>query len=586
MGSAFVVDTYNGAALFRSTLLEIYYMCVFIIVPMLTFSFALMAGNEDPWRFTAASWAICIAITFTIWGCAVTYKQALACFWLVEHHYLNNQNNNEVDGDESTVDTSNVQQQRNTTCKQDEEAHLMSSELRYLLKIAHKSIIFTQTARYSGTQDERYNYHTKDGKDLASSRLNAQVPLDISRGIYSRITSLLLRTKLFEAIEPTRCYTSDEVRDIVPFLTKNNWSMQKMWCSADNRHQVVVASGPSALTRDQVKMSALCTLTSSIVVILLILGVLVWLGMGVAIYIVVALLGLLCCAVPIIKNGLDTVKMYESIVEASDNSNEEDDGANLLSIWETYRITQPTTWYVYVRIFIEVVFLFLWPLVSLLEKKNYPIAILFILLSTFTFIWRYFSALDVLSTLGSITDVRDKTVTHQQQYRLSENISRVIDKASRQLWTWIFVVFFVVMLFLTSSANNNSDTIEPDQRYDYNSTGVERPPILLVDDFIYPGVDNTLSYPTCKLTKGFEFQPGDKATSLGDYSFLSALAYEKASIVNYTMTEWFGPDTIVDEKEFVTQYREESGTVMSPVYFKLFSFPSYPGYAVMSIRGR
>ena len=30
--------------------------------------------------------------------------------------------------------------------------------------------------------------------------------------------------------------------------------------------------------------------------------------------------------VPIIKNGLDTVKMYESIVETSDNSNEEEDG--------------------------------------------------------------------------------------------------------------------------------------------------------------------------------------------------------------------------------------------------------------------
>jgi len=142
------------------------------------------------------------------------------------------------------------------------------------------------------------------------------------------------------------------------------------------------------------------------------------------------------------------------------------------------------------------------------------------------------------------------------------------------------------MLLLTISANNNADTIDPDQRYDYNTTGVERPPILLVDDFFYAGVENTLLYPTCKLTKGFDFQPGNKATSLGDYSFLSALAYEKASIVNYTMSEWFGQDTIVDEEEFVAQYREESGTDMSPVYFKLFSFPSYPGYAVMSIRGR
>ena len=70
----------------------------------------------------------------------------------------------------------------------------------------------------------------------------------------------------------------------------------------------------------------------------------------------------------------------------------------------------------------------------------------------------------------------------------------------RQWWTWIFVVFFLAIMVLFLGSQQGSQSIQPNKR------GV-RPPILLVDDFYYPPESGTLSYPTCKLTKGFEF-PG------------------------------------------------------------------------------
>lgn len=69
------------------------------------------------------------------------------------------------------------------------------------------------------------------------------------------------------------------------------------------------------------------------------------------------------------------------------------------------------------------------------------------------------------------------------------------------------------------------------------------------------------------------------------FVFLS-IAYETSEYNSYTLPKWFGPGVVIDEEEFVAEYRTDSGTSTNPVYFKLFSFPAVPGYAVMSIRGR
>jgi hypothetical protein len=95
------------------------------------------------------------------------------------------------------------------------------------------------------------------------------------------------------------------------------------------------------------------------------------------------------------------------------------------------------------------------------------------------------------------------------------------------------------------------------------------------------------------LTKGFTVATdkdaaADEASStlLADYAFLSAMAYETENITTYSIDQWLGkPGVLVDEEEFVSQWREDSGTDLNPVYFKLFSVKEMPELAVMSIRG-
>ena len=84
--------------------------------------------------------------------------------------------------------------------------------------------------------------------------------------------------------------------------------MHKMWCSGDSRkNNVIVARGPSALTEDQIRYSVLCTVTSSVVATLLLLGAITWMEMGVQSYIIVGAIAVVCCIGPIVGNG---VEMY------------------------------------------------------------------------------------------------------------------------------------------------------------------------------------------------------------------------------------------------------------------------------------
>ena len=105
-----------------------------------------------------------------------------------------------------------------------------------------------------------------------------------------------------------------------------------------------------------------------------------------------------------------------------------DEDKNLFQVWETERITEPKEWYVYARVVFEVAFLFVWPFISMMVKHNYPVAVVFLFLGSFTFIWRYFDTSTVLSELGSISDVVGDTISHQEKYRLNEVISRVVSE--------------------------------------------------------------------------------------------------------------------------------------------------------------
>ena len=86
------------------------------------------------------------------------------------------------------------------------------------------------------------------------------------------------------------------------------------------------------------------------------------------------------------------------------------------------------------------------------------------------------------------------------------------------------------------------------------------------------------------MSKGFQI-PGVGDSMLGDYAFMSALAYERTQVTGYLLPQWFGEGGAVDQDELVRSWRIENDNMDNPVYFKLFTFPPHPGFGVVSIRG-
>jgi len=565
--SAFVVDAFHGGALFRSTIVEVMYMMVFLVIPMTTFAVALMAGHAESWRLTSGVWGILVLILFCVWGLAVTYREVYSCFWLVEKHYFQGCDVQLLTSPSSGANLS------------------WREKMRHLMKIAKKALLLTQTSRYAGIWRERYQVTASSDAGL----LNMD-PVEQRKSIYSWISRISVFTdklKFFKVLEvPKRVYGPSEVRDIIPFVTRDNWSMQRLWCAGDTRlHSVVVARGPSRLTLDQIKLSSWVSLASTLLATLLAFGGLVWSGGGVTVSIIVAVLAVFCCIWPLIGNNRRMLDMYEGVRSDTNQSDDDERGANTIyQVWKTVRVTEPTEYYCYFRVAVEIIFLFLWPFVSMCVANNTPVAIIFVFLASFTFLWRYFDSMVVLSLLGTIEDVGDETTTHEDKYRLSEVVGRVINNKGRRIWTWIFAIFFLLILFMFTSAEDlSTDVITPDER------AATRPPILMLDDFEYPG-SGGLQYPTCTLSQpGFTFPTSGETESRGtyflDYAFLSAMAYESSAITNYTLDTWFGPNVMKDEVDFVGKWREDSGTFLSPVQFKLFSLTNHPGFAVVSIRG-
>lgn len=532
---------------------------VFLIAPITTAMISLMSGSSQPWRITGLVWAILILITFAFWALAVTYKEILACFLLVEKCFP----------------------------LEEEEPN----KFKRFLKIANRALLITQTKRYSGTKRQRY---LVADDDLTTSYTDSDIkPIESRTRCFSRLVSLKCCTKIntFDSVDPPRkVLEADEILGYQPIMTKTNWSMQKFWCSGDSHQRtLLVTGGPSALSGEQMKFSVLCTFISVILATLLLIGYLVWMEFGLAIYLIAAVIALLCCVWPLFVNSREMLKLYDELKEGNNDEEDNERGSNtMMNVWERVVISEPKPWLCYAFVAFEVVFFFLWPFISLV-LKNGPIGVVFFVLGFFNFLWRYFDASSVLSKYGTISDAEQlfdeesDGITHDKKYRFSQIVGSVIKNKGRWIWTWIFVLVFLVVWFMLSASQSESanPTITAEQRG-------PRPPILLLNDFYYPGVD-TLAYPTCKLTKGFEFPVLDGqstknvSSDLADYSFLSAMAYEKESINQYTLQEWFGGG-VVDEVDYVNKWRKESGTQSNPVYFKLFSAPQVNS-AVVSIRG-
>jgi lipase ATG15 len=268
----------------------------------------------------------------------------------------------------------------------------------------------------------------------------------------------------------------------------------------------------------------------------------------------------------------------------------------LISVWESVRISEMKPWFCWLTAILEVSIFFVWPFISLFTTQNIPVAIVFMVVGIPSVMRHYFNVTNLLQTVGPIDDM-DLTSSmlspalcglgggtgmsspmHYEEDRKLKNqalVAAIVKRVTRSKATGNWISLFFLLFFCVFAGFLMASTQES---FDYKVKGV-----VFADGFYYeqqPG----LPYPTCSVQKGFAF-PGQDASALADYSFLATMAFAAPDESQPLLDQWFGENQVIDDYQYVQEYREATGTQSHPVSYKLFTIPALPQSAVVSIRG-
>lgn len=586
IATTFVMEAWSGGNLFRSVIgfpeavREALYCVLLLFLPALTLVGSFFARFDNAWEYACYAWFMGVTFLFCIFAFAIVWVEVCTCFRLISIHFCNSREDRR-DG-------------------------------KFLRNVA-RAVLITQRRKYSGEQHEQYLVTGDDRAPEGGYTFGDKKPTLISKSLYTRITELSCFRFMFEKIPSKRIYSLEEVLDVMPFLTDQTWSLETMFCIRNRNRKIVTAKGPSALKSSQMMSSFTCNIIGSVILILLFVALLFWLETGFKTYILVGVVSIIFCLYPMIKSNITMLHMYRDVnkdkitvdcLEAGGDgeatqpktNSEETEETIFFKVWETTRITQAKDWLCYTSLALEHILFFWFPLICFLAIGNYPVAVVFFTVASFSLLRQTFGASAIISEVGPLNQTQiernpglpeerrlfkrratlvgvQKTLVKKS--RFAEIIGNVSKRDATRHWMCIFGALTIGFFFLFVLAVQSGDGY------------VERPPIILVNDYSYPKEDS-LQYPSCSLSKGFSLggvDIADRENILLDHSFFSLLSYEKPTVTNYTLAQFFGEGQVVDETELVKEYRENKGNSKIDIAFKFFTSPEMPEVGIVAIRG-
>lgn len=572
----FIADTWAGMYLIknlvfggvRSVMAAWITFCFYLGFPLLVMGSSLLAGTPDWWSITAIFWFSSISVFYVLFAAIVIYVEVAACLEIVAHEYGYN-----------------------------------CGSKRALLA---RCILLRQVQVFSGQKSRIYLARgTLHSTDSLTEPI-AEESVRNHETLYSRFTKwpILQKIGMIEPLDEPgqRIYPIEESSGVRPFITYTTWTLDKLYCKPKNSWFVAVIKGPAALSRNQINSSFACSAIGTLLVWFLVIAFLVWFDFsGGVVAIVIVIMAILS-----IPNFLATMRIYrmtkdveehltsendtegqvqhQSDMETSKEDDEQDTGISLadseglFQVCETYRITQASNRYCWTMFILEIGLLYLWPLVSLYVVNDAAIGTIFLFIGLFSLVRYFLNAAVVLEEVGNMKSLRgkDKHAKWKNQSRTNDIVTNISRSRSRGPWIIVLVFFLVIAMVLGIGALSQNDPQEGDGGYN----------VTFVPGFRYERVDNSLPYPTCSL----DFNVGQGPIATRDFVFLSTMAYEaNTTKLQEQLDSWFGTNVAIDTPDLVETFRNETKRDLSPVTYKLYSFPNITSagepVAVVAVRG-
>ena len=556
--SVFVTDTWNGHVLFSLLVgtrvphvyVEWYCFVLYLGVPLAAYVIVALMGKDNWQEIGGLVWYACFTISFIIFSALVFYREMAL-----------------------SLDLARI------LCSSEDAGSTPTTG-----EVVKQAVLATLSQRYSGREERQYltRENVQDPKASVASSDNIK-PLRTYQSIYSRTTTLSFNPFFENVLPPQRRYSVEEIRETVPIVTHQSWSLPKMCCSWGSGRSKFAVSGPNALDSSQFLSTLVCTVVGVTLGLFMVASFVYGFGQGTVVIVAAVLVGFFCWGAPCIWSA---IQFYNAMPE---DRTQEDDEMPVYQAWSSFTVAKPKEWYCWFRLCMTFAVLFVLPLVALFADRLFRLAVLFLVTTFFTMARQFLDAGSILSEHYSLSKVsfpgtddqdnmtqQSKTNAMVARARASEVIGKITNSA--RIWFWI-AVFTIMGAYFIYSGVNSAGSGE-----DYN-TQTGREPIRFLNDFYYPRQNDSMLYPNCQLTNQYAF-PGIDNTYVTDYNLLAGLAYETPEVNKYALDRWFlGENRVVDETEFVKQWRTDSGNSDSQVSFKVFSFPSSPGVGILSIRG-
>jgi hypothetical protein len=290
-------------------------------VPILTMICSLFARLENWWSISFYIWFSSVSLCFWLFSLVVIYYEMQAAWLIVE--------------------------------ELDEKSQM--SVFFFLSECVQRR----QHSIWCGHQD----------KTRITSSDNEK--LEPSHSLFTRCYTSLTLAKwcgcLFEAVDPPeRIYSLEEILGKRRFVTRYNWSLERVLCSNRRNESIVAIRGPAALKMSQIVSSLACVAIAIIGVILLVLGFLVWAGKS-ALTMILFVLLIFCCCFPRYQSAIRFMKIYrqmEESVGAEMDKRMSEDG--VYQSFETYRVSRPKNSFRLCLFCLSVGLFFVWPVVILI----------------------------------------------------------------------------------------------------------------------------------------------------------------------------------------------------------------------------
>ena len=378
---------------------------------------SLLSGSDNWWTITSLTWFTCMGVLYVVFAISTIWYEIGTCLRITSMEYERNDKGAIVDA------------------KPDPNV----SSFFYKIK---KVIALRQINYWSGTRKVT-EYHVSDS--VMEKESDDNVPSGLM-SLYSKLTWANFTEKissfeclgLFNKIEGDgrRVYSYIDSLEKRDFITRYNWGLEKVFCRPKDVAFAAVLGGRGRLLRSQAKSSFAFSIIINLLIMLIFIGLMVWLlGQYVA-YVWFVIPMYLIAAFPYLLSVIHNFRLSNNITDSQNRRKSSDESVTVTEVRKIYRVTELTERGALFLFVMQVIFLYIWPILNLFTLGNTGVGWLFVVIGLIVLVRHSFDPAIVLEENGKLQEIvpfirHDEMRAWRSESRINEIVSKITRAGSK-----------------------------------------------------------------------------------------------------------------------------------------------------------